>query len=41
MDSPLKLDDLQQHATHVKAAVSESRAQLRLRIDQTKVDVDR
>jgi hypothetical protein len=39
--SPLKLDDLLQHATHAKVAVSESREQLRQRIDQAKVDVDR
>jgi len=44
MDFSAKLDDLQQRAAHAKAAaqagVSESRDQLRQRIDQTKVDVD-
>ena len=44
MDFSAKLDDLQQHAAHAKAAaqaaVSESREQLRQRIDQARVDVD-
>ena len=44
MDFSAKLDDLQQRAAHTKAAaqaaVSESREQLRQRIDQAKVDVD-
>jgi len=44
MDFSAKLDDLQQRAAHAKAAaqaaVSESREQLRQRIDQAKVDVD-
>ena len=44
MDFSAKLDDLQQHAAHAKAAaqaaVSESREQLRQRIDQAKVEVD-
>ena len=44
MDFSTKLDDLQQRATDAKAAaqaaVSESREQLRQRIDQAKVDVD-
>jgi hypothetical protein len=44
MDFSAKLDDLQQRAAGVKqaaqAAASESRAQLRQRIDQAKVDVD-
>ena len=44
MDFSTQLDDLQQRATKAKtsaqAAVSESRAQLRQRIDQAKVDVD-
>jgi hypothetical protein len=44
MDFSAKLDDLQQHAARAKgaaqAAVSESREQLRQRIDQAKVDVD-
>jgi hypothetical protein len=44
MDFSAKLDDLQQRAAHAKAAaqaaVSESRGQLRQRIDQAKVDVD-
>jgi hypothetical protein len=43
MDFSAKLDDLQQRAAHAKAAaqaaVSESREQLRQRIDQAKVDV--
>ena len=45
MDFSAKLDDLQQRAAHAQAAaqaaVSESREQLRQRIDQAKVDVDR
>jgi len=44
MDFSARLDDLQQHAAHAKAAaqaaVSESREQLRQRIDQARVDVD-
>jgi hypothetical protein len=44
MDFSTQLDDLQQRATEAKtsaqAAVSESRAQLRRRIDQAKVEVD-
>jgi hypothetical protein len=44
MDFSAKLDDLQQRAAHAKqaaqAAVSESREQLRQRIDQAKVDLD-
>src|SRR5436309_1089219 len=44
MDFSTQLDDLQQRATDAKssaqAAVSESREQLRQRIDQAKVDVD-
>ena len=40
MDFSAKLDDLQQRAAHAKAAVSESRAQLRQRVDQAKVDLD-
>ena len=44
MDFSAKLDDLQQRAADAKAtaqaAVSESREQLRQRIDQAKVDVD-
>jgi hypothetical protein len=44
MDFSTKLDDLQQRAAHTKAAaqaaVSESREQLRQRIDQAKVEVD-
>ena len=44
MDFSTQLDDLQQRAadvkTSAKAAVSESRDQLRQRIDQAKVDVD-
>jgi hypothetical protein len=44
MDFSAKLDDLQQRAAGAKAAaeaaVSESREQLRQRIDQAKVDVD-
>ena len=44
MDFSAKLDDLQQRAAHAQAAaqaaVSESREQLRQRIDQAKVDVD-
>jgi hypothetical protein len=44
MDFSAKLDDLQQRAGHAKAAaqaaVSESREQLRQRIDQAKVDMD-
>jgi hypothetical protein len=44
MDFSTKLDDLQQHAADAKAAaqaaVSESREQLRQRIDQARVDVD-
>jgi hypothetical protein len=44
MDYSAKLDDLQQRAadakTSAQAAVSESREQLRQRIDQAKVDVD-
>jgi DNA repair exonuclease SbcCD ATPase subunit len=44
MDFSAKLDDLQQRAADAKAAaqaaVSESRGQLRQRIDQAKVDVD-
>jgi hypothetical protein len=44
MDFSTQLDDLQQRAAETKtsaqAAVSESRAQLRQRIDQAKVDVD-
>jgi hypothetical protein len=44
MDFSAKLDDLQQRAAHAKAAAqaagSESREQLRQRIDQAKVDVD-
>jgi transketolase len=44
MDFSAKLDDLQQRAAHAKAAaqaaVSESREQLRQRIDQAKVEVD-
>ena len=44
MDFSAKLDDLQQRAAHAKAAaqaaVSESREQLRQRIDQARVDVD-
>src|SRR5512132_1741312 len=44
MDFSTRLDDLQQRATEAKTsappAVSESRAQLRQRIDQVKVDVD-
>ena len=44
MDFSARLDDLQQHAAHAKAAaqaaVSESREQLRQRIDQAKVDLD-
>jgi hypothetical protein len=43
MDFSAKLDDLQQRAAHAKAAAqaagSESREQLRQRIDQAKVDV--
>ena len=43
MDFSAKLDELQQRAAHAKAAaqaaVSESREQLRQRIDQAKVDV--
>jgi hypothetical protein len=43
MDFSAKLDDLQQRAAHTKAAaqaaVSESREQLRQRIDQAKLDV--
>jgi hypothetical protein len=44
MDFSAKLDDLQQHAADAKAAaqaaVSESREQLRQRIDQARVDAD-
>jgi hypothetical protein len=44
MDFSAKLDDLQQRAADAKAAaqaaVSESREQLRQRIDQARVDVD-
>jgi hypothetical protein len=44
MDFSARLDDLQQHAAHAKAAaqaaVSESREQLRQRIDQARVEVD-
>jgi hypothetical protein len=44
MDFSTKLDDLQQRAADAKAAaqaaVSESREQLRQRIDQARVDVD-
>jgi hypothetical protein len=44
MDFSAKLDDLQQHAAHAKAAAQaamlESREQLRQRIDQAKVDGD-
>jgi hypothetical protein len=44
MDFSTQLDDLQQRAANAKqaaqAAVSESRDQLRQRIDQAKVDVD-
>jgi hypothetical protein len=44
MDFSAKLDDLQQRAADVKAAAqaaeSESREQLRQRIDQARVDVD-
>ena len=44
MDFSAKLDDLQQRAAHAKAAaqaaVSESREQLRQRIDQARVDLD-
>jgi len=44
MDFSAKLEELQQRAAHAKAAaqaaVSESREQLRQRIDQAKVDVD-
>jgi len=44
MDFSAKLDDLQRRAAHAQAAaqaaVSESREQLRQRIDQAKVDVD-
>jgi hypothetical protein len=44
MDFSAKLDDLQQRAADAKAAaqaaVSESREQLRQRIDQAKVDLD-
>ena len=44
MDFSSQLDDLQRRAAEAKqaaqAAVSESREQLRQRIDQAKVDVD-
>src|SRR4030095_5042734 len=44
MDFSARLDELQQHAAQAKqaaqAAVTESREQLRQRIDQAKVDVD-
>ena len=44
MDFSAKLDDLQQRAAHAQAAaqaaVSESREQLRQRIDQARVDMD-
>jgi hypothetical protein len=44
MDFSAKLDDLQQRAADAKAAAqaaeSESRQQLRQRIDQARVDVD-